>query len=148
MPWDDDLSPEQREYASHGAQILRLVAGPGTGKTRVITRRVAYLVEALEVPARSILALTFSRAAAGELRERLESLLGVEVGDRPAVYTLHAFALRQLLLNKGAPNLPHPIRIADDFDERWVVFEEIKALTGLRVKAVEREFQNLASDWE
>jgi len=124
------------------------VAGPGTGKTRVVTRRVGYLVEDQGIDARRILALTFSRAAAGELRQRLESMLGQQVGHRPSVYTLHAFALRQLLLNKGAPNLPHPIRIADDYDERWVVHEEIAQLTGLRVKHVQREFQNLASDWE
>ena len=148
MPWDDELSPEQRDYASHRARILRLVAGPGTGKTRVITRRVGYLVEDQQIDARRILALTFSRAAAGELRERLEAMLGKQVGDRPSVYTLHAFALRQLLLNKGAPTLPHPIRIADDYDERWVVREEIAALAGLNVRQVQREFQNLASYWE
>jgi DNA helicase-2/ATP-dependent DNA helicase PcrA len=105
-------------------------------------------VENRRIDARRILALTFSRAAAGELRQRLEAMLGKQVGDRPSVFTLHAFALRQLLLNKGAPTLPHPIRIADDYDERWVVREEIAALTSLRVRQVQREFQNLASDWE
>jgi DNA helicase-2/ATP-dependent DNA helicase PcrA len=125
-----------------------MVAGPGTGKTRVITRRVAYLIEEADVEPTSILALTFSRAAAGELRERLEGLLGEQTGDRPGVYTLHAFALRQLLRNEGAPTLPHPIRIADDYDERWVVEEEMSDLTGLDVRAVRREFQNLGSDWE
>jgi DNA helicase II / ATP-dependent DNA helicase PcrA len=148
MAWDDDLSPEQREFASHDARVLRLVAGPGTGKTRVMTRRVAYLIEEGGVEPSSILALTFSRAAARELRERLESLLGAETGDRPGVYTLHAFALRQLLRNRGAPTLPHPIRIADDHDERHVIEEELSALTDARVRDVRREFQNLASDWE
>jgi DNA helicase II / ATP-dependent DNA helicase PcrA len=146
--WDDELSPEQRTYASHPARIVRLVAGPGTGKTRVMTRRVAYLVEESGINPKSILALTFSRAAARELRERLEVLLGVAVGDRPGVYTLHAFALRQLLRNRGAPTLPHPIRIADDYDERWVVHEEIATLAHLRVREVQKEFRNLASDWE
>jgi DNA helicase-2/ATP-dependent DNA helicase PcrA len=148
MPWDDELSPEQRDYTSHDARILRMVAGPGTGKTRVITRRVAYLIEEGGVEPSSILALTFSRAAAGELRDRLEALLGERTGDRPGVYTLHAFALRQLLRNEGAPTLPHPIRIADDYDERWVVEEEMSDLTGLNVRAVRREFRNLGSDWE
>ena len=148
MAWDDDLSPEQRDHASHGARILRLVAGPGTGKTRVLTRRVAYLIETGTADPSEILALTFSRAAARELRERLEALEGERVGDRPAVYTLHAFALRQLLRLGGAPTLPHPIRIADDYDERWVIQEELKELAGLRVHQVRREFANLASDWE
>src|SRR5437868_7009609 len=108
MAWSDDLSPEQREHASHPARILRLVAGPGTGKTRVLTRRVGYLIETGTAEPSEILALTFSRAAARELRHRLEALEGDRVGDRPAVYTLHAFALRQLLRLGGAPTLPHP----------------------------------------
>lgn len=148
MSWDDELTPEQATHSSHGARIVRLVAGPGTGKTRVMTRRVAYLIEERQVDSTTILALTFSRAAARELRERLEILLGEETGDRPGVFTLHAFALRQLLRQRGAPTLPHPIRIADDYDERWVVQEEIAALADLRVKKVQEEFRNLASDWE
>ena len=134
MSWDDDLSPEQRRYASHGARVLRLVAGPGTGKTRVLTRRVAYLIETGAADASTIFALTFSRAAARELRQRLELLEGGDVGDRPGVYTLHAFALRQLLMLGGAPTLPHPIRIADDYDERWVIEEELSDLAGLTVR--------------
>lgn len=148
MPWDDELSEEQRRYASHDARTLRLVAGPGTGKTYVMTRRVAYLIEEGGTDANRILALTFTRAAAQELRERLEEMLGTERGDRPLVSTLHAFALRQLLRNSGAPNLPAPIRIADDYEERWVVQEEIARTTGTTVKKIEREFENLASDWE
>jgi DNA helicase-2/ATP-dependent DNA helicase PcrA len=148
MPWDDDLSPEQRRYTSHGARILRLVAGPGTGKTRVLTRRVAYLIEEGVAEPSEVLALTFSRAAARELRLRLEALLGERVGERPAVYTLHGFALRQLLRHGGAPTLPHPIRIADDYDERWVIEEELSELAGLSVRQVRQEFRHLASDWE
>jgi DNA helicase II / ATP-dependent DNA helicase PcrA len=114
-----------------------------------MTRRVAYLIEDQGVDPSRILALTFSRAAARELRERLEDLLGDEAGDRPSVYTLHAFALRQLLRLGGAPSLPQPIRIADDYDERRVVQEEIKVLSEMdRIKDVQNEFNNLASDWE
>jgi DNA helicase-2/ATP-dependent DNA helicase PcrA len=148
VTWDEALTPEQREYASHPARVLRLVAGPGTGKTRVMTRRVAFLVEEGDVEASEILALTFSRAAARELRERLELLLGQETGDRPGVFTLHAFALRQLLLQEGAPGLPHPIRIADDYDERWVIHAELAHLTDMSLREIRREFQNLSSDWE
>jgi ATP-dependent DNA helicase UvrD/PcrA len=149
LPWDDDLSDEQRRLASYEGRVLRIVAGPGTGKTRVMTRRVAYLIESGTAEPGAILALTFTRAAARELRERLEDLLGIEEGDRPAVSTLHAFALRQLLRHGAAPNLPAPIRIADDYEERWVVEEEISRLSGLNnVRAVRRELANLASDWE
>ena len=113
-----------------------------------MSRRVAYLIEERGVEPSAILALTFSRAAARELRERLEVLLGSETGDRPAVSTLHAWSLRQLLRNHGAPSLPHPIRIADDYDERWVIQEELKELAGMNVRRVRDELQALASDWE
>lgn len=56
--------------------------------------------------------------------------------------------MRQLLRLGGAPTLPHPIRIADDYDERWVIEEELSELAGLTVRQVRREFQNLSSDWE
>jgi DNA helicase II / ATP-dependent DNA helicase PcrA len=147
VAWDDDLTSEQRTFASDAASRRRLVAGPGTGKTRVMTRRVAYLIEEEIVEPSRILALTFSRAAARELRERLEALIG-DAGDRPLVSTLHSFALRQLVRNAGAPTLPSPIRIADDYDERWVIQEEIAALTDMTVRQVQREFRNLAADWE
>jgi DNA helicase-2/ATP-dependent DNA helicase PcrA len=148
VAWNDDLSPEQERFASYDTRVLRLVAGPGTGKTRVMTRRVAYLIEVGGVDPSSILALTFTRAAARELRERLEQLLGQETGERPAVYTLHAFALRQLLKQGGAPNLPHPIRIADDYDEDKVVAKEIAVLSGMTKRQVQEAFEDLGSDFE
>lgn len=150
MAWDDELSEEQGRLASHSDLIVRLVAGPGTGKTRVMTRRVAYLVENQGINPGAILALTFSRAAAQELRERLEVLLGKEAGDRPTVSTLHAFALRQLLLTGSAPTLPQPIRIADDYDERNVIKEEIAEQMGqgFGIRKVQRELELLAADWE
>jgi DNA helicase-2/ATP-dependent DNA helicase PcrA len=114
-----------------------------------MTRRIAFLIDAQGVEPESVLGVTFTRAAARELRERLEELLGIAVADRIAVSTLHAFSLRQLLRNRGAPNLPRPIRIADDFDERHVIREELKRLTGARrTKEIQTELQNLASDWE
>jgi len=106
------------------------------------------LIEEAGANASSILALTFSRAAAQELRERLEMLLGKDTGDRPGVYTLHAFALRQLLRMGGAPGLPKPIRIADDYDERHVIEKELKELTDSTVRKVRKEIEDLASDWE
>jgi DNA helicase II / ATP-dependent DNA helicase PcrA len=114
-----------------------------------MTRRIAYLIEVEGMQPEAILGVTFTRAAARELRQRLEDLLGVAIADRIAIFTLHAFALRQLLRNRGAPNLPRPIRIADDFDERRVIQEELKVLTGARrIKDIQTELQNLASDWE
>src|SRR5437763_13261038 len=72
----DGLTREQAEAVAHGRGPLLLVAGPGTGKTRTLTHRVAYLLASGRAAPAQILAVTFSVRAAGELRLRLAELLG------------------------------------------------------------------------
>lgn len=137
-------SPEQRRAASSGDSYVRLLAGPGTGKTRTLTNRVAYLQEEEGVDPRAILVLTFGRAAARELRERMQEL-GVAP---PMVLTLHGFALRQLLRNGAAPDVPEPILIADDLDESRVIHQDLRDILKRPVRRVRQSFQALAADWE
>ncbi|MBF0341872.1 MAG: ATP-dependent helicase [Magnetococcales bacterium] len=85
----DGLDPDQDAAASHGAGPLVILAGPGTGKTRTLTRRLARSIRAGAVP-ESTLAVTFTRRAAEELRERLTELLGEETAKRIPVLTFHA----------------------------------------------------------
>jgi DNA helicase-2/ATP-dependent DNA helicase PcrA len=144
VAWEDGLSEEQRRAASAVDQYVRLLAGPGTGKTRTLTNRVAYLQERDGVEAGEILVLTFGRAAARELRDRLQELGVVP----PMVLTLHGFALRQLLRNGAAPDVPEPILIADDLDERHVIQEDLKIILKRPVRRVRDAFQDLAADWE
>lgn len=148
MAWDDDLTGEQIEAASYADGHGRLLAGPGTGKTLVMTRRVAYLVNEMNVLPTSITALTFTRHAAGELKQRVVGL--VDVSPHPRVSTLHSFALRQLLRNAGlaAESLPQPLRIADDFEERYIIQEDLKNLLGRDLDAVEDALNRLSADWE
>ncbi|HVQ87095.1 MAG TPA: UvrD-helicase domain-containing protein, partial [Actinomycetes bacterium] len=87
-----ELDPEQREVALAPRGPLCVLAGAGTGKTRALTHRIAYLVESGQVASHHVLAVTFTARAAGELRTRLRGL-GV---DGVQARTFHSSALRQL----------------------------------------------------
>lgn len=148
MAWNDDLLPEQGAAASHYVSHARLLAGPGTGKTRALTRRCCYLVDEKGVDPRQILALTFTRAAARELRERAERQLGPH--RTPRVSTLHSYALQQLV-RKGylTAALPQPVRVADDWEERNIVLEDLKSLLALsRVEQARNLLNQLSADWQ
>jgi superfamily I DNA/RNA helicase len=84
------LNREQLEAARHGSGPALIIAGPGTGKTRVLTRRVAHLIEEHAVQPEQILAVTFTHKAAGEMQERLQALLAQRQAQAVRVSTFHA----------------------------------------------------------
>lgn len=88
----DGLDADQRAAAEVVRGPLLVVAGPGTGKTRTLTHRIAHLVHDRGIPPERILAITFTRRAADEMRERLLVLLG-EAGERVPAMTFHALGL-------------------------------------------------------
>jgi len=148
MPWDDNLSAEQRVASSFTGTHARLLAGPGTGKTLSLTRRIVYLLTETDVQASEILVLTFTRAVTAELRGRVLQELEAEA-QLPIISTLHSFALRTLLRYSAGISLPQPIRIADDYEERQIIIEDIKRLMNLtRVNDATALIQQLSSDWE
>ncbi len=151
MSWNDDLLPEQEAAASFVGQHARMLAGPGTGKTLALTRRVLYLIEKRGVPPSRILILTFTRAAAFELRARVASAMPSSAEDNgfPHISTIHAFALRQLVHNNECmQKLPSPIRVADDWEEREIIAQDLKVLLGYSIKAVNALFLALSNDWD
>ncbi len=116
----DDLNPPQREAVLYGDGPLLIFAGAGSGKTRVITRRIAYLVRHREVPPWHILAVTFTNKAAKEMRDRLEALLG-EQAARATVSTFHSAAANILRRNAEQMGLTRSFVIYDDADQLQVV---------------------------
>src|ERR1700722_19230469 len=93
---DDDLNDPQAEAVAHVRGPLLVFAGAGSGKTRVITYRIANLVACARVPPYRILAVTFTNKAAGEMRHRLEGILGDEIARDLWVGTFHATCAKLL----------------------------------------------------
>ncbi|MFG1928559.1 UvrD-helicase domain-containing protein [Cryptosporangium sp. NPDC048952] len=118
----EGLDPEQRAAAGADDGPLIVVAGPGTGKTRTLTHRVAYLVAERGVAAESCLAITFTRRAAGELGSRLEELLPAGSGT-PFVATFHALALHICRERFAELGFDAPPSVADEADRSAVLLE-------------------------
>lgn len=100
----EGLNPRQREAARNPRGPLMIVAGAGTGKTRTLTSRIAYLIQGLGAKPNTILAVTFTRRAANEMRERIAALLGGSAPPFPEVGTFHSVAagiLRQEIHHLG-----------------------------------------------
>lgn len=100
---ESGLNKRQREAVESVDSPLLIVAGPGTGKTRTLTHRVAYLIKEKEIRPDHILAITFTNRAADEMRERLFQLLENEVASRITIKTFHAFGA--LILHEQAQTL-------------------------------------------
>ena len=147
LAWNEGLSPEQEVAARHIGSPGRLLAGPGTGKTRALTGRIIYLVEELHIAPSDVLAITFTRAAASELRNRVSRLRGSVMA--PQIVTLHSFALSTILKRGAGNRLPSPIRIADDYEERQIIQEDLKLYLNLgNIGEVRGLIDKLSADWE
>jgi DNA helicase II / ATP-dependent DNA helicase PcrA len=107
------LDPQQRVAAGAGPGPLLVVAGPGTGKTRTLTHRLAYLVAERGVEPERCLAITFTRRACAELQERLDALVP-GAARRMLVTTFHGLGLRILREQHDAVGLGPGFRVADD----------------------------------
>src|SRR6202140_3612227 len=122
------LNPRQREAVEHTEGPLLVLAGAGSGKTRVITHRIAHLMSAHRVPGWAILAVTFTNKASGEMRDRVRSLVGtIENVSAPTVATFHSFCVR-LLRRDGAPLSA----IRRGFTQRFNIYDDDDQLSILK----------------
>jgi DNA helicase-2/ATP-dependent DNA helicase PcrA len=125
----DNLNERQREAVLATDGPLLVLAGAGTGKTRVITYRVAHLIE-LGVPGQAILAVTFTNKAAGVMKERISELLRASGRDASEVWvsTFHSFCARLLRREAQHLGLPRDFAIYDDDDQNAAVKRALAAL--------------------
>ncbi|MEN9845417.1 MAG: hypothetical protein RIS36_564 [Pseudomonadota bacterium] len=121
------LNDPQAEAVVHGDGPILVLAGAGSGKTRVLTHRVAQLVLEQGVPAYRILAVTFTNKAAQEMRERLHSLLGTD-GENLWITTFHSAGLRILRHNASRLSYSNQFVIYDDQDTKGVLKQVLKEL--------------------
>jgi DNA helicase-2/ATP-dependent DNA helicase PcrA len=136
----DQLNPQQRKAVETTDGPVLILAGAGSGKTRVITYRIAYLIENMGVMPESILAMTFTNKAAAEMGERVEKLVGGLSIAKPVISTFHSFCVRVLRRDiealqipsatPGQPPIGHTKKfvIYDESDQQSVVKSVMKRL--------------------
>lgn len=127
MSFLEHLNPEQREAVQHAEGPLLILAGAGSGKTRVIVHRVAYLLAEQHARPAELLAVTFTNKAAEEMRSRVESLVGADCTDL-WISTFHALCARLLRREAPAIGLSRDFVIYDSADQLALVKQVLRGL--------------------
>ncbi len=122
----DDLNPPQRDAVLAGDGPLLVLAGAGSGKTRVIAHRIAHLLGVRGVHPRNVLAVTFTNKAAGEMARRVDALLAPAGIRAPLIATFHSACVRILRAHGEAIGLPRHFTIYDEDDRAALVKECMK----------------------
>lgn len=119
------LNDKQKEAVIDDSKHLRIIAGAGSGKTRVLTMRIAYLIEQKHVNPKNVLAITFTNKAANEMKNRISEMLG-EAGDGAFISTIHSLCVRILKEEIGVFGYPKNFTIVDADDQKTILKEAYK----------------------
>ena len=122
-----DLNKQQQLAVSDESNHLRIIAGAGSGKTRVLTMRIAYLIEKKNVKPYHILAITFTNKAAKEMKNRINEMLGDD-GTGCFISTIHSLCMRILSEDIEALNYPRNFTVVDAEDQRQILKEAYKQI--------------------
>lgn len=125
--FENELNPQQIEAVRHTEGPLLIVAGAGSGKTRVITYRISYMIREKEILPENILAITFTNKAAREMRDRIFSMLD-NSGSAPLISTFHSFCLRMLRQHIGALDYSNDFAVYDAQDQATLVKQCMKKM--------------------
>ena len=123
----DGLNDKQRQAVAAPAQDMLILAGAGSGKTRVLVHRIAWLMEVENLSPFSILAVTFTNKAAREMRGRIEQLKGQSL-HHMWIGTFHGLAHRLLRAHYAEANLPENFTILDSDDQHRLIKRIIKSM--------------------
>ena len=144
-PLLEGLNPQQRAAVTHAGGPLLVVAGAGSGKTRVLTRRIAFLMARRNVAPYEILAITFTNKAAGEMKERVGELVG-SVAKSMWVSTFHSACVRILRQEAGRLGYSNTFSIYDSADSQRLITIVAKELNLDPKRYPARQFQSIISN--
>lgn len=139
---EKNLNPSQHQAVHHETGAILVIAGAGSGKTRVITARITHLILNKNVPPSSIVALTFTNKAATEMKERIASFLGHH-NELPFVGTFHSYCVQ--LLKKYQEYLPHPFLSILDSDDKQKMIQGILQRNNLQKQFTAKNISHMIS---
>jgi len=135
------LTKEQKDIIESIGRPMLVLAGPGTGKTEVLTHRILHLLKKNMVSKKEIIGVTFTTKAAKQMQNRLAEL-GLAIEDQPLICTLHSLSMRMLKDNESESDIPEEFVIADGYESSLVLSDAINDIN----PAVERKIKNISGN--
>ena len=142
------LNEKQIAAVTHKDGPLLVIAGPGTGKTKVITHRIAHLIDEHRVKPESILAITFTNKAAQEMQDRVNSEIDIQRGDKVKIFTFHAFCYRILREHADEIGLDEDFKILSQEDQEDILIEIVENLNFNKSTYGTRRLLNIISNFK